>query len=75
MRRARLHTPAVSGRIPWREKKPGGQTQAPEGCGRLPFLGRGGRREETGAGEGKREERDVNGKERREWIIRWLYLG
>ena len=29
MRRARLHTPADSGRIPWREKKPGGQTQAP----------------------------------------------
>ena len=55
MRRARLHTPADSGRIPWREKKPGGQTQAPEGSGRLPFLG------------------EV--KERREWIIRWLYLG
>jgi len=74
MRRARLHTPADSGRIPWREKKPGGQTQAPEGSGRLPFLGEVEGEKGLRRGKGK-EKRDVNGKERREWIIRWLYLG
>ena len=58
MRRARLHTPADSGRIPWWEKKPGGQTQAPEGCGGLPFLG-----EVEGEIEAVREKR----RERCEW--------
>ena len=74
MRRARLHTPVVSGRMPGGRKNLADRHRPLRVVAGFHFWGEVEGEKGLRRGKGK-EKRDVNGKERREWIIRWLYLG